>query len=154
MGRRRVWQDAELSDSSHHLLLSHFIASSIHHIPPELPLAAGGFPGRARMSRLICGGSASSATMWSRLTSTGLPRSAGVSSGAIVNVAHQRRGIHDRLLDRRNFTRLCATSFLSGSAILVGRSDALAQGAGAAPPAGRTVKFRDGTIVPALGQGS
>jgi len=62
--------------------------------------------------------------------------------------------MNDRLLDRRNFTRLCATSFLSASAILAGRSDGLAQGADAAPTAGRTVKFRDGTIVPALGQGS
>src|SRR5262244_4093074 len=62
--------------------------------------------------------------------------------------------MNDRLLDRRSFTRLCATSVLSASAILVGRSDALAQGAGAAPTAGRTVKFRDGTIVPAIGQGS
>src|SRR5262249_22202207 len=67
---------------------SHFIASSIHHLPPELLLAAGGFPGRARMSRLICGGSASSASMWPRLTSTELPCSADVRSGAIVNEAH------------------------------------------------------------------
>ena len=62
--------------------------------------------------------------------------------------------MNDRLLDRRNFTRLRATSFLSAGAILAGCSDALAQDAGAAPTAGRTVKFRDGTIVPALGQGS
>src|SRR5262245_20098691 len=82
----------------------------------------------------------------------GLPPS--VRAGAIVNEAHQGQGMNDRLLDRRNFTRLCATSFLSATAILVGRSDALAQGAGAVPTAGRTVKFRDGTVVPALGQGS
>ena len=42
--------------------------------------------------------------------------------------------MNDRLLDRRNFTRLCATSFLSAGAILAGRSDALAQGAGALQP--------------------
>src|SRR5215472_17275966 len=62
--------------------------------------------------------------------------------------------MNDGLLDRRSFTRLCATSFLSASPIPVARSFALAQGAGAATTAGRTVKFRDGTIVPAVGQGS
>lgn len=61
-----------------------------------------------------------------------------------------------RLLNRREFTGLCATSLLSAGAMLgtssVGRAQAAAPGA--APTAGRTVKFRDGTIVPALGQGS
>jgi len=61
-----------------------------------------------------------------------------------------------RLLNRREFTGLCATSLISAGAVLASSSSAPAQNAapGAAPTTGRTVKFRDGTIVPALGQGS
>jgi diketogulonate reductase-like aldo/keto reductase len=61
-----------------------------------------------------------------------------------------------RLLNRREFTGLCATSLISAGAVLAASSSAPAQNAapGAAPTTGRTVKFRDGTIVPALGQGS
>jgi diketogulonate reductase-like aldo/keto reductase len=61
-----------------------------------------------------------------------------------------------KLLNRREFTGLCATSLISASAVLGASSSAPAQSAapGAAPTTGRTVKFRDGTIVPALGQGS
>ena len=61
-----------------------------------------------------------------------------------------------RLLNRREFTRLWATSLFSAGAILAASSGAPAQQAapGAAPTTGRTVKLRDGTIVPALGQGS
>jgi diketogulonate reductase-like aldo/keto reductase len=61
-----------------------------------------------------------------------------------------------RLLNRREFTGLCATSLVSAGAVLAASSSAPAQSAapGAAPTTGRTVKFRDGTIVPALGQGS
>src|SRR5215470_12736745 len=64
--------------------------------------------------------------------------------------------MNERLLDRRDFTGLCATTFLSAGAMLAVRSGAWAQGAarGAVAAAGRTVTFRDGTIVPALGQGS
>jgi diketogulonate reductase-like aldo/keto reductase len=59
-------------------------------------------------------------------------------------------------LNRREFTGLCATSLLSAGAVLASSSSAPAQNTapGAAPTTGRTVKFRDGTIVPALGQGS
>jgi len=51
------------------------------------------------------------------------------------------------LLNRREFTGLCAAfgSFVSSSGALA---------LDAAPGVARTVKFRDGTIVPALGQGS
>ncbi len=60
------------------------------------------------------------------------------------------------LLNRREFTGLCATSLISASVVLAASSSAPAQNAvpGAAPTTGRMVKFRDGTIVPALGQGS
>src|SRR5713101_5881898 len=56
----------------------------------------------------------------------------------------------------REFTGLCATSLISAGAVLAASSSAPAQSAapGAAPTTGRTVKFRDGTIVPALGQAS
>ena len=59
-------------------------------------------------------------------------------------------------LNRREFTGLCATSLISAGAVLAASSSAPAQNTapGAAPATGRTVKFRDGTIVPALGQGS
>jgi diketogulonate reductase-like aldo/keto reductase len=57
-----------------------------------------------------------------------------------------------RLLNRREFSELCAAlgSFvtLSGASALGAASDAASTGTG------RTVKFHDGTIVPALGQGS
>jgi len=51
-----------------------------------------------------------------------------------------------RLLNRREFNGLCValSSFATGASAL----DA------ASPGAGRTVKFRDGTVIPALGQGS
>jgi len=64
--------------------------------------------------------------------------------------------MHSSLLNRREFTGLCATSLFSAGAMLAASSVARAQNVapGAAPTAGRTVKFRDGTIVPALGQGS
>jgi len=50
----------------------------------------------------------------------------------------------NRLLNRREFTGLCAAAMLTVSL------EAAAQ----APAAARTVKFRDGRTVPALGQGS
>src|SRR5262245_52966217 len=52
----------------------------------------------------------------------------------------------NRPLNRRKFTALCAASLVS--AIPLGAS------AQNAPTAKRTVKFRDGRTVPALGQGS
>jgi len=58
------------------------------------------------------------------------------------------------LLSRREFTRLCATSLFSAGSLLAAPSSAPAQNAAAASTIRRTVKFRDGTIVPALGQGS
>src|SRR5215470_16481329 len=60
------------------------------------------------------------------------------------------------LLGRREFTRLCATSLFSAGTLLAASSSAPAQNAavGAASTTRRTVKFRDGIIVPALGQGS
>jgi diketogulonate reductase-like aldo/keto reductase len=53
------------------------------------------------------------------------------------------------LLSRREFSRLCVTlgSFTASSTLEAASSTA-------STTAGRTVKFRDGTIVPALGQGS
>jgi diketogulonate reductase-like aldo/keto reductase len=63
-------------------------------------------------------------------------------------------------LDRRRFSALCATVGLSlptSGAIIATISDepALARGAGAATSAsGRTVRFPNGTIVPAVGQGT
>src|SRR3990170_1036327 len=68
----------------------------------------------------------------------------------------EAKDMNRRRLNRREFTRLCATSLCSAGAILAASSGAAAQTAapGAAPSTGRTVKFRDGTIVPALGQGS
>jgi diketogulonate reductase-like aldo/keto reductase len=56
----------------------------------------------------------------------------------------------NRPLNRREFTGLCAASLLSGPAMLAMPLTASAQ----APAAPRTVKFRDGRTVPALGQGS
>ncbi len=59
-------------------------------------------------------------------------------------------------VNRREFGGLCVTSLFSVGTMLAAASDAPAQNAapGAAPTTGRGVKFRDGTIVPALGQGS
>jgi diketogulonate reductase-like aldo/keto reductase len=56
------------------------------------------------------------------------------------------------LLNRREFHGLCVAlvSFMASSRT----SDLYAATGVASPGAGRTVKFRDGTIVPALGQGS
>src|SRR5215470_590768 len=60
------------------------------------------------------------------------------------------------LPSRREFTRLCATSLFSAGTLLAASSAAPAQNAavGSASTTVRTVKFRDGTVVPALGQGS
>jgi len=59
-------------------------------------------------------------------------------------------------VNRREFGGLCVTSLFSVGTMLAAASGAPAQDAapGAAPTTGRGVKFRDGTIVPALGQGS
>jgi len=59
-------------------------------------------------------------------------------------------------VNRREFGGLCVASFCSVGTMLAAASGAPAQNAapGAAPTTGRAVKFRDGTIVPALGQGS
>jgi diketogulonate reductase-like aldo/keto reductase len=57
-----------------------------------------------------------------------------------------------KLLNRREFSRLCVAL---GSFTAASGASALDAASGAAPTAaGRTVKFRDGTVVPALGQGS
>src|SRR3984893_10865658 len=62
------------------------------------------------------------------------------------------KGKNTRLLNRREFSGLCATL---GSFVTSSGAFALDAATGAASTgAGRTVKFRDGTIVPALGQGS
>src|SRR6476620_4178905 len=55
----------------------------------------------------------------------------------------------NRPLNRREFTRLAAVSLSAIPATLTMSHDAAAQNAPA-----RTVKFRDGKTVPALGQGS
>src|SRR5262249_8984010 len=59
-------------------------------------------------------------------------------------------GKDTRLLNRREFNGLCValSSFVTSSG-----ASALDAGS-ASTGAGRTVKFRDGTVVPALGQGS
>ena len=59
-------------------------------------------------------------------------------------------------LNRREFTRLSAISLVSAGAVMAASSGAQPQSAapGAASATGRTVKFRDGTVVSALGQGS
>jgi diketogulonate reductase-like aldo/keto reductase len=57
----------------------------------------------------------------------------------------------NRSLNRREFTGLCAASLVSAPATLAMPLEAWAQDA---PKAARTVKFRDGKTVPALGQGS
>ena len=53
------------------------------------------------------------------------------------------------LLSRREFSGLCVAfgSFTAATGLHAGSSTA-------STTAGRTVKFRDGTVVPALGQGS
>jgi diketogulonate reductase-like aldo/keto reductase len=56
------------------------------------------------------------------------------------------------LLNRREFHRLCAA--LGSLVASSGASNLDAATGVVSPGAGRTVKFRDGTIVPALGQGS
>ena len=62
------------------------------------------------------------------------------------------KGKNTRLLNRREFSGLCAAL---GSFVTSSGAFALDAATGAASTgAGRTVKFRDGTIVPALGQGS
>ena len=45
-------------------------------------------------------------------------------------------------LNRREFTRLCATSLISAGAVLAASSRAPAQNTAPAPTTGRTVKFR------------
>jgi diketogulonate reductase-like aldo/keto reductase len=69
---------------------------------------------------------------------------------------HEAKNMNSRPLNRRQFTGLCATSLFAAGSMLAASAGASAQQAarGAAPTTGRTVKFRDGTIVPALGQGS
>src|SRR6476619_1930259 len=57
-----------------------------------------------------------------------------------------------RLLSRREFNRLCVALGSVGTSTCALALDA-ATGA-ASTGTGRTVKFRDGTVVPALGQGS
>ena len=71
----------------------------------------------------------------------------------------KNENMNKQLLSRREFNGLCATlgsSFPAVSPTLAALSSAsaLAATAGAALTAGRRVKFRDGTVVPALGQGS
>src|SRR6266851_2555267 len=62
------------------------------------------------------------------------------------------KGKNTRRLNRREFSGLCAAL---GSFVTSSGAFALDAATGAASTsAGRTVKFRDGTIVPALGQGS
>src|SRR5450759_2536278 len=68
--------------------------------------------------------------------------------------------MNNQLLTRREFNGLCATlgtSLPTVSATFAALSSASALAAAtsaASNDAGRTVKFQDGTIVPALGQGS
>ena len=68
--------------------------------------------------------------------------------------------MNKQLLDRREFNGLCAalgSSLPAVSAMVAGLSGASAFAAATGTDsnvAGRTVKFRDGTVVPALGQGS
>ena len=65
-----------------------------------------------------------------------------------------------RLLSRREFNGLCAAfgaSLPAAGAMMAALSNSSALAATAGAPAGgaaRTVKFRDCTVVPALGQGS
>src|SRR5258705_10630532 len=57
-----------------------------------------------------------------------------------------------RLLNRREFNGLCVA--LGSFATPTGATALDATAGAASTGAGRTVKFRDGTVVPALGQGS
>src|SRR5947209_18526176 len=57
-----------------------------------------------------------------------------------------------RLLNRREFNGLCVA--LGSFASPTGAASVDAAAGGASTGSGRTVKFRDGTVVPALGQGS
>jgi diketogulonate reductase-like aldo/keto reductase len=71
----------------------------------------------------------------------------------------KKEDMNKQLLDRREFNELCALGLplFTISTMIAASSSAspLAAAIGTAPDsAGRTVKFRDGTIVPALGQGS
>src|SRR6516165_1411451 len=84
----------------------------------------------------------------------------GTTSRTIFTTEQDRRSGRDRivngkdtrLLNRREFNGLCAalSSFVTSS----GASALDAASGVASTGAGRTVKFRDGTVVPALGQGS
>jgi len=71
-----------------------------------------------------------------------------------------KRGMNKQSLSRRDFNGLCAalgSSLPAVSAVIATLSTASAVAATAgttSKSAGRTVKFHDGTIVPALGQGS
>ena len=67
--------------------------------------------------------------------------------------------VNERLLSRRQFNARCAAFGLSipaMGAVLTGQrsAQAVADTASVAPVAGRTVRFPDGTTVPALGQGA
>ena len=64
--------------------------------------------------------------------------------------------MNSRLLNRREFTGCCATALFAAGTMVAASSGEPAEDAapGVALRTGRTVKFRDGTIVPALGQGS
>ena len=57
-----------------------------------------------------------------------------------------------RLLNRREFNELCVA--LGAFASPTGAAGLDATAGAASTGAGRTVKLRDGTVVPALGQGS
>src|SRR5262245_55804407 len=62
-------------------------------------------------------------------------------------VLRYRHGMSNQPLNRREFTGLCAASLLSAPAVASAQT-------GAPGATARTVKFRDGKTVPALGQGS
>ena len=64
--------------------------------------------------------------------------------------------MNQQLLSRREFNGLCAAlPAVSATIVALSSTSAFAADTGAASNgAGRTVKFPDGTIVPALGQGS
>ena|SRR5215471_18108742 len=63
----------------------------------------------------------------------------------------RRESRETRLLNRREFGGLCValSSFVTSSALALDAASAVAS-----TGAGRTVKFRDGIVVPVLGQGS
>jgi diketogulonate reductase-like aldo/keto reductase len=66
----------------------------------------------------------------------------------------KREDLNNRPPSRREFNELCTTLAVGAIAALSGASP-LHAGAGVnSNNAGRTVRFRDGTVVPALGQGS